>query len=76
VIETRIHLVEATRRGVHPARLFGRFAQSELVFVLAGDGRKWTRKQLEACEMFEARIVRDLVEAADAMRQPRAAMAG
>jgi hypothetical protein len=36
---------------------------------------KEQREALENCEMFEARIVRDLMEAACAARQPRVALA-
>jgi hypothetical protein len=49
--------------------MFGRFRGDELVWALSSDGRSWTRTAKETCETFEARIVRDLVEAAQTGRR-------
>ncbi len=66
MVECRIHLVAATRRGVHPERLYGRFRDGELMFALTGDGRTWTRETKEPPCAFEDRIVRDLLEQQEA----------
>jgi hypothetical protein len=38
----------------------------EIIYVLSIDGRSWHRRRQETAEIFEPRIVRDLVEAARA----------
>ncbi|MGO9845155.1 MAG: hypothetical protein ACLPKT_00700 [Methylocella sp.] len=59
----------------HPLEMFGRFGdgrrfrRDELIYALASDGRSWTREPRETAEAFEARIVRDLVEAAHTGRE-------
>ena len=46
-----------------------RFRRDELIYALASNGRSWTREPRETAEAFEARIVRDLVEAAHTGRE-------
>lgn len=45
---------------------WGRFSNGELVYCCAmlptGKARSWTREPREACEVFSARIVRDIIE--------------
>jgi exopolysaccharide biosynthesis protein len=66
MIECRIHIRAADDLGCHPRLLFGRRQNNEIVYVLSIDGRSWHRRRQETAEIFEARIVRDLVEAARA----------
>jgi hypothetical protein len=40
-----------------------RFPRDELVWVLSSTGRSWHRRSIESAEVFEARVVRDLLEA-------------
>lgn len=66
----RIFLRAAAELNAHPLEMFGRFGdgrhfrRDELIYALASDGRSWTREPHETAETFEARIVRDLLEAA------------
>jgi hypothetical protein len=70
MIECRIHLRAAADLNCHPPLLFGRlgdgkrFRRDELIWVLSSGGRTWHRRSPETAECFEARIVRDLLEAA------------
>ena len=71
----RIFLSAAAEFNVHPLEMRGRFGygrhfgRDELIYALASDGRSWTREPRETAEAFEARIVRDLVEAAHTGRE-------
>ncbi|MGO9847656.1 MAG: hypothetical protein ACLPKT_13965 [Methylocella sp.] len=72
MIETRIFIREAAECNCHPTIMFGRlgdgrnFHRDELVYALSIDGRSWHRRRQENAEVFEARIIRDLMEAAHA----------
>ena len=55
-------------RNCYPPLLFGRFGdgrrfyRDELIWVLASNGRGWTRAPRESAEGFEARIIQCLME--------------
>jgi hypothetical protein len=74
MIETRIHIRAADDLGCHPHLLFGRLQNNELVFALSSEGKSWHRRRQESAEIFEARIVRDLMEAARASCQRTAVL--
>ena len=74
MIECRIHIRAADDLGVHPRLLFGRLQNNELVFALSSDGKSWHRRRQESAEVFEARIVRDLMEATRASYQGTAVL--
>jgi hypothetical protein len=52
----------AEERGCAPPLMFGRLQNNELVWALSSTGRCWQRQKHETAEVFEARIVRDLLE--------------
>lgn len=64
--EHAIVLRELRDEGLSPP-MWGRFNGVELVFAIAmlpsGRARSWSREANESCEIFSARICRDIVEA-------------
>lgn len=65
--EYPIVIRELVDEGLSPP-LWGRFSGGELVGAIAtlpdGRARTWTREPNESAEIFSARIVRDIIEAA------------
>lgn len=65
--EYPIVLRELVDEGLSPP-MWGRFDRGELVYCIAmlpsGRARTWTREPRETCEVFSARVVRDVIEAA------------
>jgi hypothetical protein len=74
MIKCRIFIKQADDLGVHPRLMFGRLQNNEIVYMLSIDGRSWHRRRQESAEIYEARIVRDLMEAARASCQGTAVL--
>jgi hypothetical protein len=69
MIESRIYIRAAAELNCHSHLMFGRFGdgrrfhRDELTWVLSSTGRSWHRRSIESAEVFEASVVRDLLEA-------------